>query len=57
VLEARRGLAERLLEAAQLSLRPSGPRRVVLDDADGRVEAVVQRRMALERRVGAQRRP
>jgi hypothetical protein len=57
VLEARRDLTECLLEAAQLSLRPSGPRRVVVDDADGRVEAVVQRRMALERRVGAQRRP
>jgi hypothetical protein len=49
VLQAHRDVAERLLDAMKLRLGESRPAGLVIDDANGRVEAVIQRRMALLR--------
>jgi hypothetical protein len=43
VLQAHGHRTERAREATQLILRVDGPREVVLDDADGRVESVIER--------------
>jgi hypothetical protein len=48
VLEAYSNSAQRLLEAAQLLARQDGPFGVVRDDANSRVEAVIQRGMSLQ---------
>jgi hypothetical protein len=48
VLQAHRNSTESLRQAGQLFLSLNRPLGVVLDDADGRVEAVVERWVALE---------
>lgn len=46
MLQADSERAERLPDEVQLLLRFYGPSRVVLDDADGGVKAIIQRGMA-----------
>ena len=50
VLEAQRDRAEGLTQPAKLLLGQNGPRGVEVDDPDGRVEALVERRMAPQNR-------